>query len=69
MKRLFVLLSLVLLVALAACGGQTPETETQPTVETAVETVPTEAPAIDEPAPPVEEPSETTPLALSLIHI
>lgn len=63
MKRLLLLLSLVLLVALAACGGQTPETETQPTVETAVETLPTEAPAIDEPAPPVEEPSETTPLA------
>ena len=63
MKRLLLLVSLVLLVALAACGGQMPETETQPTVETAVETVPTEAPAVDEQAPPVEEPSETTPLA------
>ena len=63
MKRLFVLLSLVLLVALAACGGQTPEAETQPTVESAVETLPTEAPAVEEAAPPAEEPSETTPLA------
>ena len=63
MKRLLVLLSLMLLVALAACGGQTPEAETQPTVESAVETLPTEVPAVEEPAPPVEQPSETTPLA------
>ena len=63
MKRLLVLLSLMLLVALAACGGQTPEAETQPTVESAVETLPTEAPAVGEPAPTVEQPSETTPLA------
>ena len=62
MKRLLLLLSLVLLVALAACR-QAPETETQPTVEAAVETLPTEAPATDETAPAVEEPSETTPLA------
>ena len=69
MKRLAILLSLVLLVALAACR-QAPTTDTQPTVEAAVETLPTEAPAVeepaaatDEPAPPVEEPSETTPLA------
>jgi len=56
MKRLLVLLSLMLLVALAACGGQTPEAETQPTVESAVETLPTEVPAVEEPAPPVEQP-------------
>ena len=69
MKRLAILLSLVLLVALAACR-QAPATETQPTVEGAVETLPTEAPAVeepaaatDEPATTVEEPSETTPLA------
>ncbi len=69
MKRLAILLSLVLLVALAACR-QAPATETQPTVEGAVETLPTEAPAVEEPAattdesaPTVEEPSETTPLA------
>jgi heat shock protein HslJ len=63
MKRLLVLLSLLLLVALAACGGQTPEVETQPTVESAVETLPTEAPAVEEVAPTAEAPSETTPLA------
>ena len=63
MKRPLVLLGLMLLVALAACGGQTPEAETQPTVESAVETLPTEVPAVEEPAPPVEQPSETTPLA------
>ena len=69
MKRLTLLLSLVLLVALAACR-QAPTTETQPTVEGAVETLPTEAPAVEEPAattdeaaPTGEEPSETTPLA------
>ena len=69
MKRLAILLSLVLLVALAACR-QAPATETQPTVEGAVETLPTEAPAVEEPAattdesaPTVEQPSETTPLA------
>jgi heat shock protein HslJ len=63
MKRYLVLLSLVLLVALAACGGQTPEAETQPTVETAVEAAPTEVPAVEEAAAATEEPSETTPLA------
>ena len=63
MKRPLVLLGLMLLVALAACGGQTPEAETQPTVDSAVETLPTEVPAVEEPAPPVEQPSETTPLA------
>ena len=62
MKRLAILLSLVLLVALAACR-QAPTTDTQPTVEAAVETLPTEAPAVEEAAPPAEEPSETTPLA------
>ena len=69
MKRLAILLSLVLLVALAACR-QAPTTDTQPTVEGAVETLPTEAPAVEEPtavtdgaAPTTEEPSETTPLA------
>jgi heat shock protein HslJ len=70
MKRYLVLLSLVLLVALAACGGQTPEAETQPTVES----LPTEAPAVEEAIPPTdepastgEEPSETTPLAHTAI--
>jgi len=63
MKRLLILLSLVLLVALAACGGQTPGVETQPTVESAVEVAPTEAPAVDEAAATAEEPSDTTPLA------
>ena len=51
MKRLILLLSLVLLVALAACGGQEPET---PTVA-APEAAPTEA-ATDEPTiAPTEE--------------
>ncbi len=62
MKRYLILLSFVLLVALAACR-QAPATETQPTVESAEDTLPTEAPAVDEAAPAPEEPSETTPLA------
>ncbi len=58
MKRLTLLLGLVLLVALAACGGQ--ETPT-PTV--AVEAAPTEA-ATDAPpteTPPTAEPADTSP--------
>ena len=58
MKRLILILSLVLLVALAACGGQEP-TPT-PVVEATVpaEALPTEAPATAEPV--VEEPTAAT---------
>ena len=59
MKRLTLLLGLVLLVALAACGGQ--ETPT-PTV--AVETAPTTEPTAEptaEPVPPTVEPADTSP--------
>ena len=54
MKRVTLLLGLVLLVALAACGGQ--ETP-QPTV--AVEAAPTEAPPTE--VPPTAEPADTSP--------
>ncbi len=57
MKRLIVLFGLVLVVALAACGGQTPEAT--PVPETAVESVPTEAVPTAAPveAVPTEAPS------------
>jgi heat shock protein HslJ len=58
MKRLYLLLSLVLLAALAACRQQEPP---QPTAEPVVEAAPTEAPPTAEPtaepAPPTETPA------------
>ena len=62
MKRLTLLLGLVLLVALAACGGQ--ETPT-PTV--AVEAAPTTEPTAEptaEPVPPAAEPEDTSPTSI-----
>ena len=52
MKRLTLLFGLVLLVALAACGGQ------EPTPTVAVEAAPTEAPATEAPATAVPAPEE-----------
>ncbi len=60
MKRYLILMSFVLLVVLAACGGQTPATELQPTVETAGAT--TEA-GVVEAAPTEALPVETSPIA------
>ncbi len=51
MKRLLLIMSLVLLVALAACSTQTPATPTAP----AVEAIPTEVPPTE--VPPVVEPT------------
>lgn len=61
MKRLTLLLGLVLLVALAACGGQDPA---EPTPETVVEAVPTEAPTE---AAPTAEPPTAEPAAPAIV--